>query len=109
MIPYPVIGLDGKILRLCQALNSSSIKLATVLAELGFISLPFDNCLFINVTLYVIQVVYIDDITIVGPRPQIDILITHLKSHFKTTVKGGLKYILGIEVNETEHVLELGP
>jgi len=114
MIPPPGIGLDGKILRLHKALYSLKQgplqwfeKLATVLAELGFVSLTFDPCVFINITLNVILVVYVDDITTVGPKPQIEILIDHLKSHFKVTVKGGLKYILGIEVNETEHGLEL--
>src|SRR5205807_8583835 len=35
------------------------------------------------------------------------VLIDHLKTHFKLTIKGGLKYILGIEVTSTEHSLEL--
>jgi len=63
--------------------------------------------MFINISLKVIRVAYIDDITTVGPKLQIEILIDHLKSHIKVTVKGGLKYILGIEINETERGLEL--
>jgi len=114
MIPPPGIGLDGKILRLHKALYGLKQaplqwfeNLATVLAELGFVSLPFDPCVFTNITLNSILVVYSDDLTTVGPKHQIEILIDYLKSHFKVTVKGGLKYILGIEVNETEHGLEL--
>jgi len=63
--------------------------------------------MFINITLNVILVVYIDDITNIGPKPQIEMIIDHLKSHFKVIVKGSLKYILGIEVHETEHGVEL--
>ena len=114
MIPPPSIGQDGKILWLHKALYGLKQgplqwfeKLATVLAELGFVSLPFHPCVFINITLNVILVVYVDDITIVGPKLQIEILIDHLKSHFKVSVKGGLIYILGIEVNETEHGLDI--
>jgi len=114
MIPPPGIGLDGKILPLHkalyglkQALLQCFERLATVLVELRFVSLPFDPYVFINISLNVILVVYVNDNITVGPKLQIEILINHLKSHLKVTVKGGLKYILGIEVNETERGLEL--
>jgi len=63
--------------------------------------------MFINITLNVILVVCVDNITTVGHKLQIEILMDYLKAHFKVTINGGLKYILGIEVNETEHGLEL--
>ena len=114
MLLPPGIGLDGKILLLHKSLyglKQSPLqwfdKLASVLAELGFVSLAFDPCVFINTNLKVILVVYVDDITTVGASLQIKVLIDHLKTHFKLTIKGGLKYILGIEVTSTEHGLEL--
>jgi len=101
MIPPSGIGLGGKILRLHKALYGLKQaplqwfeKLATVLAELCFVSLPFDPCVFITITLNVILVVYIEDISTVGPKLPIEILIDHLKSHFMVNVNGGLKYIL---------------
>jgi len=43
----------------------------------------------------------------VGKASYSKISIDHLKSHFKFNVKGGLKYILGIEVITTENSIEL--
>src|SRR5437879_4057808 len=114
MLPPPGIGVDGKILLLYKSLHGlkqTSLhwfdKLASVLAELGIVSLAFNPCVFINTNLKIILVVYVDEITTVGNSLQIKVLIAHFKTHFKLTSKGGLKYILGIEVTLTEYGLEL--
>ena len=56
LITPPNIGLDGKILRLEKPLYSLKQgplawfeKLSEGLAEIGFISLPFDPCVFMSV------------------------------------------------------------
>ena len=101
MVPPPGIGLDGKILRLDKALNSLKQaplawfgKLSEALASIGFISLPFDPCVFISADHKIIVVVYVADITTAGSRSDINRRIEHLRSRFKVTVEGSLKYIL---------------
>ena len=114
MLPSPVIVLGGKILQLFKALCGLQQgplqwfqKLASILARLGFVSLHFDPCVFINHELKVIFVVYIVDITTVGKSEQIKTLVHHLKFHFTVTVKGVPKYILGIKVTLTDKGLHL--
>ena len=105
MVPPPGISLDGKILRLAKALYGLKQaplarfeKLSEALSEIGFISLPFDPCDFISADHKIIDVVYVDDISTAGSRSDINHLIDHLRSRFKVTVKGRLKYILVIEI-----------
>ena len=105
MVPAPGIGLHGKILRLDQGLHGLKQvplawfeKLSEALAEIGFISLPFDPCVFISTDHKIIVDVYVDDITTAGSRLDINHVMDHLRSRFKVTVKGNLKYILGIEI-----------
>ena len=114
MVPPPGIGLDGKILRLDKALYGLTQaqrawleKLSDPLAEIGFISLPFDPYVLISADHRIIVVVYVDDITSAGSRADINPLIDHLRSRFKVTVKGRLKYILGIEIKHTPEGMEL--
>ena len=113
MPPPSGIGLDSKILRLYKALYGLKDtqlqwfeKLASVLYDRGFISLPFLSYVFINYKLKVILVVYVDNITTVGKGSHIKVIIDYLKSHFKVTVKGGLKYILVFELTTTENGIE---
>ena len=114
MVPPPGIGLDGKILRLDKepyGLKQAPLawfeKLSQSLAEIGFISLPFDPCFFIRADDKIIVVVCVDDITTVGSRLDINRLIDYLGSRFKVTVKGSLRYILGIEIKHALEGMEL--
>ena len=75
--------------------------------EIGFIPLPFDPCVFISADHKILVVVYVDDITTAGSRSDINPLIDHLHSRFQVTVKGSLKYILGIEMKHTPEGMEL--
>ena len=114
MVPPPGIDLDGKILRLDKPLYGLKQeplawfeKLSEALARLGFISLAFDPCILISADHKIIDMVYVDDITTAGSRSDINRLIDHLRSHFKVTVKGSFKNILGIEINHTPEGMEL--
>ena len=114
MVPPPGIGLHGKILRLDKELygpKQASLAwfegLSEALAEIGYISLPSTPCVFISAEHKIIVVVYLDDITTAGSRSDINRLIDHLHSRFKVTVKGSLKYILGIEIKHTPEAMEL--
>ena len=114
MVPPPGIGLDGKILRLDNALYGLKQaplawfeKLSKALPKIGFICLPFDSCVIISADYKIIVVVYVDDITTAGSRSDINGLIDHLLSRFKVTVKGSLKYILGIDIKHTPEGMEL--
>ena len=104
----PGIGLDGKILGLERGLYGLKQaplawfeKLCEELADIGYISLPFDPCVFISADHKIIVVVYVDDITTAVSRSDINPLMDHLRSRFKVTVNGSLKYILGIEIKHT--------
>ena len=114
MVPPPGIGRDGKIhafdkalYRLKQALLAWFAKLSEALAEIAFISLPFDPCLFISADHKIIVVVYVVDITTAGSRSDINRLIDHLRSGFKVMVTGSLKYILGIEIKHIPERMKL--
>ena len=114
MVPPPGIGVDGKILGLDKALYGLKQgpltwfeKLSEALAEIAFISLPFNPCVFITADHKIIVVLYVDDITTAGSRSDINHHIDHLRSRFKVTVKGSLKYILGIEIKHTPEGMEL--
>ena len=114
MIPPSSIGLDGKILWLDKGLYGLKQaplawfeKLSYVLAEIDFISLPFDPCVCISTDHMIIVVVYVDDITTARSCSDINRLIDHLRSYFKATVKRSLKYILGIELKHTPDGMEL--
>ena len=114
IIPPPGIGHDGKILQLDKALSGLKQAplawfemLSEALAEIGFISLPFDPCVFISADHKIIVVVYVDDITSAGSRSDINRLIDHLPSRFNVTVKGSLQYILRIEIKHTPEGMEL--
>ena len=114
MVPPPGISLDGKILRLDKALYGLKQaplawfeKLSEALAQIGFISLPFDPCVFISADCKIIVVVYVDDITTAGSRSDINRLIDHLRFQVKVTVKGNLKYILAIEIKHTPTGMDL--
>ena len=114
IVPPRGIGLDGKILRRDKALHGLKhaplawfCMLSVALAEIGFISLPFDHCVFISAKHKIIVVVYVDDLTTAGSPSDMNRLIDHLRSRFKVSVKGSLKYILGIEIKRTSEGMEL--
>ena len=114
MVPPLGIGPDRMILRLDNALHGLKQaqlawfkKLSEALTEIGFISLPFDPCVFISADHKIIVVAYVDDITTAGSRSAINCLIDHLRSRFKVTVKGSFKYILGIEIKHKPEGMEL--
>ena len=113
MVPTPGIGLDGKILRLYKALYGLKQaplawleKLSEALAEIGYISLPFDPCVFISADYKIIVLLYVDDITTAGSHSDINGLIDHLRSRLRVMVKGCLKYILAIEIKHTREGME---
>jgi len=73
MIPPSSIGLDSKIFRLDKALYSLKQgplqwfeKLGPVLAHIGFVYLSYEPCVFINVMLNIILLVFLNNITTVG-------------------------------------------
>ena len=108
VVPPPSIILDGTILRLDKVLYSLEQaplawfeKVFQALAEIGFISLPFDPYVFLNTDLKIIVVVYVDAITTAASLSDIDWLIDYVHSLFHSTGTGYLKYILGIEINYT--------
>ena len=114
MVPPPGIGLDRKILGLDkaryglkEALLAWFEKLSDALAEIGFMSLALDPCVFLSADHKIIVVVYVDDITTAGSRSHINRLIYYLRSRSKISVKGRLKYILGIEIKHTPECMEL--
>jgi len=85
MIPPSSIGLDDKIFRLVKALYSLKQaplqcfeKLGPVLASLGFVYLSYEPYVFINVMLNIILLVFLNNITTVGLKLQIKILIEYL-------------------------------
>ena len=89
IVPPPGIRQDGKILRLDKALHGLKQaplawfeKLSEALAEIGFISLLFDPCLFISADHKIIVVVYVDDINTAGSQSHINHRIDHLRSRF---------------------------
>jgi len=98
MTPPPGIGLDSKILLLKKSLYGLKQaplkwyeKLSSVLATLGFNSLHFDPYIYIyfNNRCKTIMVVYVDDLTIIGRRQDLDALITGLNlTQLKLTIKG---------------------
>ena len=51
--------------------------------------------------------VHVVDITPAGSRSDINRLVDHLRPRFKVTVKGILKYIVGIEIKDTSEAMEL--
>ena len=67
---------------------------------MGFNPLHFDPCVFIyfNEGRKTIIVVYVNDLTIVGIRQDLDALVDGLKTHFEVAVKGLLSWLLGFEV-----------
>ena len=114
IVPPPGIGLDGQILQLDKAIYGLKQpplawfeKPSDALAEIGFISLPFDTWVFISADHKIIVVIYVDDITTAGSRSDINPLIDHLRSRFQATVKGSLTYILGIEIKHTPEGIEV--
>ena len=97
MVPPPGIGLDGMILGLDKArygLKQAPLgwfeKLSEAVAEIAFISLPFDPCVFLSADHKIIVVVPDDDITTARSRSDINRLIDNFRSRFKLTVKGSL-------------------
>ena len=79
MVPPPSIILDGTILRLDKvrySLEQAPLawfeKVFEALAEIGFISLPFDLYIFLNTDKMIIVVVYVDHITTAGSLSDID-------------------------------------
>src|SRR5258706_3660095 len=116
MTPPPGIGLDGKVLLLKKALYGLKQapltwyeKLSSVLAQMGFNPLHFDPCVFIyfNEGRKTIIVVYVDDLTIVGIRQDLDVLVNGLKTHFEVAVKGPLSWLLGFEVQQYKDTIKL--
>jgi len=114
MMPPPGIGLDGKTLRLLKSLYGLKQaplawfeRLSSPLAELGFLSCPFDPCIFISPDYNVTIVVYVDNITTVGRKSDVCKVYQHLTKHFTVTIKEGLSYLLGIEILYTATGLEL--
>ena len=114
MVPAPGIGLNGNILLLNKALHG--LKQASLawfdmlpesLADIGYIYLTSDPCVFISAHYKIIVVVYVDDITTAASRYDINRRIDHLRCRFKFTVKGSLKYIHGIEIKHTPAGMEL--
>ena len=110
----PSIGLDGMILRLDEELHGVKQapltwfeNLCKALAGIDSIFLPFDTCVFISSDHKIIVVVYLADITTAVSRSDINRLIDYPRSRFKVTVKGRLKYILGIEIIHTSGGIEL--
>ena len=108
------IDLDGKIPGLHKGLYGLKLaplpdfeKVSEALADIGFISLPFDPCVFISAAHEIIVVVYVDDMTTAGSRSDLNRLIDQLRSRFKVAVKGSLKYILRIEIKHTPECMEL--
>ena len=100
-IPPPSIALNGPILRRVKVLYSlkqASLthfeQLAEALAEMSFISQPFDACVFLSTDHNIIVVVYVDDLTAARSCTDINRLIDHLRSRFMLIVKSSLKYIL---------------
>ena len=76
---------------------------------MGISPLHFDPCIFIffNEGCKTIIVVYVDDLTIVGIRKDLDILLDGLKSQFQVTVKGPLNWLLGFEVIQSQTGIKL--
>jgi len=116
MTPLPGIGLDGKILLLKKSLYGLKQaplkwyeKLSAVLASLGFKPLHFDPCVYIyfNEGCKTIIVVYVDDLTIVGTRQDLDSLTAGLNAQLNVTVKGPLSWLLGFEVQQSKTGIKL--
>ena len=116
MTPPSGIGLDGEVLLpkkalygLKQTLLIWYEKLSSVLAKMGFNLLNFDPCVFIyfNEERKTIIVVYVEDLTIVGVRQDLDALVDGLKIHFEVAVKGPLSWLLGFEVQQYKYTTKL--
>jgi len=72
---------------------------------MGFKPLHFDPCVFIyfNEGRKTIIVVYVDDLTIVGIRQDLDVLIAGLNNQFTVAIKGPLGWLLGFEVQQSSN------
>ena len=116
LIDLPGIGLDAKILAVDEARYGTKqeplpwfVKLCEALAEIGFISLPFDPCVFISGDHKISLLLYVADITTAGSRSDVHRFIDHLRSAFNVMVQSRLKYILGIKIKHTHEGMELSP
>ena len=114
MLPPPGIRLNRKILVLYKALYGLTQApltwfktLTEALAEIGFISPFFDACVFISGDHKIILMVIVDDITTARSPSDINRLLDHLRSQFKITVQGSIKYILAIHIKQTPVRIEL--
>lgn len=76
---------------------------------MGFVPLHFDPCVYIYFTAgcKTIIVVYVDDLTIIGIRAELDALLTHLQSQLEVTIKGPLHWLLGFEVLQVKECIKL--
>src|SRR5690606_10224732 len=61
----------------------------------------FDPCVYSSKSKQSFVVVYVDDITVVGTKCAIDMLVSGLKREFSVSVKCPLSWILGIKVQQT--------
>jgi hypothetical protein len=114
MSPPPAIGLDGKALRLNKALYGLKQaplawyqRLQAQLLDRDFVATAFDPCVFIHKSKQLILGVYVDDITMAGSESDISDLIRYLEQHFKISNAGPLKWLLGIEIIQSERAVML--
>lgn len=82
-------------------------NLSEALVDICCIFLPFDCCAVITTDHKIIVVVYVVHITTAGLCADINPLIDHARLRFKVTPKRSLKYIIGIEIQQTLDVIEL--
>ncbi|KAJ0890765.1 putative RNA-directed DNA polymerase [Helianthus annuus] len=102
-----------------QAPRKWNEKLTSVLLELGFIQSFCDHSLYVlsKSTVFIVLLVYVDDIVITGNNDsEIDKIKSLLSNNFKIKDLGVLKYFLGLEVvydkfglclNQRKYCLEL--
>ncbi|KAM1824444.1 hypothetical protein ACFX13_024030 [Malus domestica] len=100
--PTHVCKLQRSIYGLKQAPRAWFQRFSDFLLELGFHESSCDYNLFVfrKQGVYIILLIYVDDILITGNSPpQISRLITRLGTLFSMKDLGHLRYFLGIEVN----------
>ena len=92
--------LHKSIYGLRQSPREWYVCLTSFLEEKGFVSCPFDPCVFVCADQRVILAVYVDDMTLYSPKSATAKITAMLKSRFHLSEAGKLYWLLGIEINQ---------